>query len=78
MFLAAIAHRYVFTHHPYMDDNTQPLSLWDTLTAMLDVRDVHDNIREHFTVVGKSLCTNSLIRYSLSSMGSILDNIDLL
>lgn len=53
MFLAAIAHKYSFSHQPYKEGILQHQSLCETLMAMWDLRDVHDNIREHFTVVGK-------------------------
>jgi len=55
MFLAAIAHHYSFSHKPFAEGTLQHQSLWDTLLAMWDLRDVHDNIREHFTVVGSGL-----------------------
>ncbi|XP_054264305.1 transmembrane protein 184C [Macrosteles quadrilineatus] len=55
MFFAAIAHRYSFSHKPYEDGMLQHQTLCETLMAMWDLRDVHDNIKEHFTVVGSGL-----------------------
>uniref|UniRef100_A0A1B6G8C3 Transmembrane protein 184C n=1 Tax=Cuerna arida TaxID=1464854 RepID=A0A1B6G8C3_9HEMI len=55
MFLAAIAHHYSFSHKPYVDGLLQHQSLCETLMAMWDLRDVQDNIKEHFTVVGSGL-----------------------
>ncbi|XP_011299515.1 transmembrane protein 184C [Fopius arisanus] len=54
MFLAAVAHHYSFSYKPYVN-LAQGEPWWDAFRAMWDVSDVHNDIKEHFSVVGSSL-----------------------
>ncbi|KAK9498104.1 hypothetical protein O3M35_003984 [Rhynocoris fuscipes] len=55
MFIAAIAHHYVFSYHVYINDLVEKRTLHDAFIAMWDVSDVQADIKEHFGVVGYSI-----------------------
>ena len=53
MFIAAIAHKYSFSHKPYINGFVEHKSFCDTFMSMWDLSDVHADIKEHFGIVGK-------------------------
>ena len=48
MLLFAIAHYFVFSHKPYVDPAAAQAPCIHSCLRMLDVRDVADDVREHF------------------------------
>ena len=48
MVFFAIAHIYVFSHKPYIDPAAAQVPCIATCLRMLDIRDVADDVREHF------------------------------
>ena len=48
MLLFAIAHYFVFSHKPYMDPAAAQVPCIHSCLRMLDIRDVADDMREHF------------------------------
>ncbi len=48
MFFFAIAHYFAFSHRPYIDPAAAEVPCISTCFRMLDVRDVADDVREHF------------------------------
>ena len=48
MVFFAIAHYYVFSHKPYIDPAAAQVPCIATCLRMLDVRDVADDVRQHF------------------------------
>ena len=48
MVFFAIAHYFVFSHKPYIDPAAAQVPCIATCLRMLDVRDVADDVREHF------------------------------
>ncbi|XP_039295366.1 transmembrane protein 184C [Nilaparvata lugens] len=55
MFLAAVAHRYSFSHRPYTNEQVEEKSLCDAFIAMLDFSDIGADLKEHFGFYGRSL-----------------------
>lgn len=55
MFLAAVAHLYAFSHHPYIDPDAEQVPCCQSFLAMLDVSDVHQDIQDHIRVVGSTV-----------------------
>ncbi|KAI5733833.1 hypothetical protein M8J76_016556 [Diaphorina citri] len=55
MFLAAVAHHYSFSHLPFVDPHHKDISYLSAVSAMWDVSDVGQDIREHFVFYGTSL-----------------------
>lgn len=60
MFIAALAHHYVFSYNVYVNDLVEKRTLCDAFMAMWDVSDVQADIKEHFGVVGKKAICSSL------------------
>ncbi|RZF47027.1 hypothetical protein LSTR_LSTR013818 [Laodelphax striatellus] len=55
MFLAAVAHRYSFSHRPFTNEQVEEKSLCDAFVAMLDFSDIGADLKEHFGFYGRSL-----------------------
>ena len=55
MFIAAVAHYYVFSHTPFVDPNAPSYPCWASFTAMLDMSDVRQDVTDHVRVVGRSV-----------------------
>lgn len=52
MFIAAVAHIYVFSHEPYITDTTRPNApCCESFMSMWDVSDMRDDVYEHMRVV---------------------------
>jgi len=52
MFIAAVAHIYVFSHKPYITDTTRPNApCCESFMSMWDVSDMRDDVYEHMRVV---------------------------
>jgi len=52
MFIAAVAHIYVFSHEPYITDITRPNApCCESFMSMWDVSDMRDDVYEHMRVV---------------------------
>lgn len=58
MFIAAVAHKYSFSHEPFhinIPDYGNDRTWYNALAAMWDMRDVQQDVTEHLGVVGSSL-----------------------
>lgn len=52
MFIAAVAHIYVFSHEPFITDTTRPNApCCESFMSMWDVSDMRDDVYEHMRVV---------------------------
>ena len=55
MFIAAVAHYYVFSHTPFVDPNAPSYPCWASFTSMFDMSDVRQDMTDHVRVVGRSV-----------------------
>ena len=55
MFLAAVAHYYVFSHTPFVDPDSPSYPCWASFTSMFDISDVRQDMSNHVRVVGRSM-----------------------
>ena len=55
MLLFAVAHYYVFSHTPYLDENSPTPPCCASLASMCDVTDVRDDVVEHVRTVGSTV-----------------------
>lgn len=55
MLLFAVAHYYVFSHTPYLDENSPTPPCCTSLVSMCDVTDVRDDVVEHVRTVGSTV-----------------------
>lgn len=81
MFLAAVAHLYAFSHHPYIDPDAEQIACCDSFLSMLDVSDVQQDIQDHIRAVGstvrrKVIRKSSAIPSSSNERTRLLDPLD--
>ncbi|XP_046852379.1 transmembrane protein 184C-like [Xenia sp. Carnegie-2017] len=55
MFIAAVAHYYVFSHTPFVDPDAPSYPCWASFRSMIDMSDVREDMTEHVLVVGRSV-----------------------
>ncbi|XP_028400020.1 transmembrane protein 184C-like [Dendronephthya gigantea] len=55
MFIAAVAHYYVFSHTPFVDPNAPSYPCWASFRSMFDMSDVRQDMTNHVRVVGRSV-----------------------
>ncbi len=55
MFIAAVAHYYVFSHTPFVDPDAPSYPCWASFRSMFDMSDVRQDMTDHVRVVGRSV-----------------------
>ena len=55
MFIAAVAHYYVFSHTPFVDPDAPSYPCWASFRSMFDMSDVRQDVTDHVRVVGRSV-----------------------
>jgi hypothetical protein len=55
MFIAAVAHYYVFSHTPFVDPDAPSYPCWASFCSMFDMSDVRQDMTDHVRVVGRSV-----------------------
>jgi len=58
MFIAAIAHYFVFSHKPYVDPAAAQVPCLASCLKMLDVRDVSGDVREQVDIIQTNVRSN--------------------
>lgn len=55
MFIAAVAHYYVFSHTPFVNPDLPSYPCWASFRSMFDVSDVRQDMTNHVRLVGRSV-----------------------